>query len=524
MEYVNHNASSEKSVSTTGDVAVETLKIRSPNLRWLFWLPALLAAVIVGLMLAALVLVSAQSLQRLSPVQDHLNHIERLHGISLRIEDLLSSQLQQGRPIEDSDIAHLREEVKRAAAAAPDVNPDILQRLHSLETLLTSSGHPAREILLQADNRLRQIQNQERTLHGDLVDIVARDSRLEFQLAVLLLFLLPSLTLFSFYLLRNRIKRPLDDLNSLLRRLAARDYRPVAETQVAESAGLIQPVYRSYNALVNRLAELETEHRTLQMSLEQDVRRATSALLQQAGDLARAEKLAAVGELSAALAHEIRNPLAGIQLACTKLGRQLPPDQQQKIELVVSELKRVNSLLSERLYDARHAPESLVDVDVAELIGSLTALLNYQVPENIDLLTEVEPRLCCSLPESGLRQCMLNLVMNAAKAIGEGEGRISLFARRAGERLEIGVSDDGPGFPQSMIDQGVRPFVTGRVDGTGLGLAIVQRFVRTFSGELRMENRSAGGACVTLILPCHESRRPASAGDSESDNRGVINA
>ncbi|MEJ2694185.1 MAG: ATP-binding protein, partial [Candidatus Thiodiazotropha sp.] len=209
-----------------------------------------------------------------------------------------------------------------------------------------------------------------------------------------------------------------------------------------------------------------------------------------------------VGELSASMAHEIRNPLAGIQLACTKLGRQLPPEQQQKIELVVSELKRVNNLLSERLYDARHAPETSVEVMLTELIDNLLALLKHQMPERIGLLTEVEADLHCLLPESGLRQSLLNLVMNAARAIGDGEGQITLFAHQEEKRLVVGVRDTGPGFPQQMIDQGVRPFVTSRVDGTGLGLAIVQRFVRAYSGELRLENPATGGACATLILPC----------------------
>jgi len=475
---------------------------KGPNLRWLFWLPAVLAAVMVVVMLAALVLVAGRSLQRLDPVQSHLLHIERLHAIGLRMDELLSRELQGGGTIDAADLQQLRNGVLAARQAAGDGNAETRQRLQTLEQLLGAADRSPREILLQATHLLRQIQNRERTLHNALVGIVARDSQLELRLALLLLVTLPLIVGLSFYLLRNRIKRPLDDLNSLLRRLASRDYRPVSETRVDESAGLIQPVYRSYNALVTRLAELEAEHRALQSSLEADVRRATTVLLEQAGDLARAEKLAAVGELSAAMAHEIRNPLAGIQLACTKLGRQLPPEQSRKIDLVVSELKRVNNLLSERLYEARHAPEPLVDVDVAALIDSLVALLNYQVPEPIRLATGVAPGLVCALPESGLRQALLNLVMNAARAIGEGEGRITVSARRRDERLEIEVADSGPGFPRSMIDSGVRPFVTGRVDGTGLGLAIVQRFARTFYGELRLENPPEGGARATLSLPC----------------------
>jgi two-component system, NtrC family, sensor kinase len=508
MERINHTRAGQ----SKDPLATETARSKGPNLRWLFWLPALLAALIVTVMLGALVLLSAHSLQRLTPVQDHLIHIDRLHAIGLRIEELLARDLQQGQPIEEKDLQEIQADLQSAMNSAKLTQPDIRQRLQSLQTLLSTSAYSPRETLLQASNRLHLIQNLERAQHNALMGIVARDSRLEHQLALLLLLSLPLITVIIFYLLRHRIKRPLDDLNSLLRRLASRDYRPVSENQVEETASLLQPVYRSYNALVTRLAELEVEHKSLQLRLEEDVQRATTALLEQAGELARAEKLATVGELSASMAHEIRNPLAGIQLACTKLGRQLPPEQQQKIELVVSELKRVNNLLSERLYDARHAPETSVDVVVIELIDNLLALLKYQVPERIGLLTEVEADLHCLLPESGLRQSLLNLVMNAARAIGDGEGQITLFARQAEQRLLIGVRDTGPGFPQQMINQGVRPFVTSRVDGTGLGLAIVQRFVRTYSGELRLENPATGGACATLILPC-QTHSVSPAGD-----------
>ncbi len=518
MEKVNDNprfVSRHPGISPANSAAESRAK--GPNLRWLFWLPAVLAAVMVAVVLTALVLVAGRSLQRLDPVQSHLRHIERLHAIGLHMDELLSRELQGGRAIDTTDLQQLRNEVQAAQLAAIDTNAETRQRLQSLLQLLGAARSP-QEILLQATHLLRQIQNRERTLHNQLVDIVTRDSRLELRLALLLLVSLPLIIGLSFFLLRHRIKRPLDDLNSLLRRLASRDYRPVNENQVEESAGLIQPVYRSYNELVTRLAQLETEHRALQSSLEADVRRATTALLEQAGDLARAEKLAAVGELSAAMAHEIRNPLAGIQLACTKLGRQLPPEQSRKIDLVVSELKRVNTLLSERLYEARHAPEPLVDVDVAALIESLVALLNYQVPEPIRLATGVAPGLICALPESGLRQALLNLVMNAARAIGDGAGLISLNARREGDRLQIEVADSGPGFPRNMLDTGVRPFVTGRVDGIGLGLAIVRRFARNFDGELRLENPSAGGARAILCLPCQsvpprESDKPTATSE-----------
>jgi two-component system, NtrC family, sensor kinase len=486
-------------------------KVMSPNLRWIFWLPAALAGAFVAVVLTGLVIVSARSLERLAPVQRHLTHIERLHTISLKMEETLVDGLRGDVRITRDDLKQLHNDLRLAEQEAVKTNPDSIGRLRELQALLDTPDREPAEILFEATKLLRNILASERQLHDQLVSIVARDTHLELNLSVILLFCLPLITGLTFFLLRHRIKRPLDELNGLLRRLAARDYRPVATQTVEETTNLVKPVFISYNTLVTRLSDLEAEHCALQLSLEEDIRQATGALLEQARDLARAEKLATVGELSAAMAHEMRNPLAGIQLACTKLGRQLPPEQQAKIDMVVSELKRVNNMLGERLNEARHSPEEHTVVDLPELIHGLVSLVKYQVSEGITLHTEVDPELLCLLPESGMRQALLNLVMNAAGAIGDSKGDITLFAHRSGDRVEIGVFDEGPGFPQHLLDSGVHPFVTGKTGGTGLGLAIVQRFTRTINGELILENLPSGGARVTIRLPWtgHAVARPA---------------
>jgi two-component system NtrC family sensor kinase len=93
-------------------------------------------------------------------------------------------------------------------------------------------------------------------------------------------------------------------------------------------------------------------------------------------------------------------------------------------------------------------------------------------------------------------------VLNAAQALGEGAGEIVVVARNEGGRLILTVRDDGPGFSEGMLDQGVRPFASQRAGGTGLGLAMVQRFARALGGELKLANAEPHGAQVTLELPC----------------------
>lgn len=105
------------------------------------------------------------------------------------------------------------------------------------------------------------------------------------------------------------------------------------------------------------------------------------------------------------------------------------------------------------------------------------------------------------LPESGLRQALLNLLLNAAEAMEGGSGIICIKARQNDRKLKIDVLDTGPGFSQDLLEHGIRPFRTSRKRGTGLGLAMVQRFVKNMDGSISLSNQETQGACVSLSLP-----------------------
>jgi signal transduction histidine kinase len=109
--------------------------------------------------------------------------------------------------------------------------------------------------------------------------------------------------------------------------------------------------------------------------------------------------------------------------------------------------------------------------------------------------------LHCCLPDGGLRQALLNLILNAAQALDQTHGEVRLLARREGDSLRIEVIDTGPGFSPDMLSHGIRPFSTSRLRGTGLGLAMVQRFARELGGHIELANHEPHGASVSLILP-----------------------
>jgi len=469
--------------------------------RRLFWLPLGLTFLLVLAVLAGLVTVSWRGLERIRPVQAHLAHIARIQDLGLSMQETLLKGLHGAR-IDPSELMRLHREVRQIAGTEGPLHPHTHERLEQVVQRLERMPADPKEVLSETLAQLRQVLVGERDYHELLLSKVAADTEAELRLSVFLLVAVPLAGGALLWLLRSRIQHPLEDLGGLLERLAVRDYRPVAEAILSGSTALVQPVFHSYNALVSRLQALEAEHRAREDTLEREVRQATEALLAQSRELARAERLAAVGAVSAGLAHELRNPLAAIQMACTKLHRGLSDrTQAARVAAVIAEVKRLNGLLTEEVGAARHEPEVPAKVRLAGLVGDLLSLTRYQAPPGVVLRADIPDDLECPLPAAGLRQALLNLLLNAIQVL-DGDGQITLAARREDGQLLLWVEDEGPGFPEEMLRVGVRPFATRRAGGTGLGLAMVRRFTRDHDGELQLTNREPHGARVTLRLPC----------------------
>lgn len=467
----------------------------------LFWLAPGLAALLVLLVLAGLVAMPWRSLDRLQPVQAHLAHIARLQSVSLNMEQILLNGLRGVRASRD-ELEQLRQEVLDIAGFKGEAHPDSGQRLDQIAGQITPSGFASIEAMVELLARIRTVLAGEWAQHDRLLAAIASGTRLELRLALAVLVILPLAGGIGLLFLQRRVEQPIRDLQSLLDRLAAHDFRPVPDDALDRATRSARPAFDSYNVLVRRLRDLEAEHADRERLLAQRVRQATEALLAQSRELSRAERLAAVGAVSAGVAHELRNPLAGVLLACSKLQKQLAGSPEAaRIATVIAELQRMDRLLTGQLDAAWHEPERPAMVDVAQVVGDLFDLLHYQVPAAFTLSTGVGAGLLCMLPVAGLRQALLNLVLNAVQVQGEN-GRVEINAHRDGESLLIDVSDDGPGFPDTMLRAGIRPFATGRAGGTGLGLAMVRRFVRDLDGDLVLDNRAPRGARVSLRLPC----------------------
>jgi len=481
-------------------------KMYQVPIRRLVWWPMLSLSLLVVLVLAALIVLSWRGVARIEPARAHSVYLAQLQEAGLSVEQTLLKNLREDDAITPANLVTMRSKLAVAMRSDSHLSPDTPQRLMRIERLLSRADQPRVGALWETLTELRLALATEWRAHDALMAQVEQSVRRELALTIGLMVVIALAGGLGFFLLRHRIKHPLDNLSELLVRLGTGDYRPVPNNLLADAATLVQPLYRNYNTLVSRIKSLEEEHRQRQDSLEQEVRRVTSELLRQTRELAQAERLAAVGAVSAGLAHDLRNPLAGIQMACSKVRRSLAdPSQVERMNIVLDELNRITQLLSQQLISARHAPEPHTEIDLDQNIEQLLSLARFQVPEGIMLShTVTPPSFRCRLPENGLRHALLNLVLNAAQAIGNQTGSIRISVEGFGKELLLRVADNGPGFPEEILASGVRAFATHREGGTGLGLAMVQRFALELAGEMTLANTTPTGACVTLRLPCQQ--------------------
>ncbi len=221
-------------------------------------------------------------------------------------------------------------------------------------------------------------------------------------------------------------------------------------------------------------------------------------------ELVSRERLAAVGQLSAGLAHEIRNPLASIKGAADVLqddGR-TGGSAARMLAIIREETARLNDVLTRFLEFARPRPAEHVDLDVATELEQTADLLTHRDDAPSVMVTPPPGDLRVRGDRLQVRQLLLNVGVNAAQAAGPAPaGKVTLTARRAGPVVEIIVTDNGPGFSADATASLGTPFFSTRDGGTGLGLATSLRIARDHGGDLRLDPGHAPGARVLITLP-----------------------
>ncbi len=265
----------------------------------------------------------------------------------------------------------------------------------------------------------------------------------------------------------------------------------------------IDVVIAGFNNMTERLREAarrEEEARRLQM--------------------ARAEQLATVGEMAAGLAHEIRNPVAGVKAAVEVLASQLPSDDPKRSILRESagELNRVDEVIKSLLNFARPRPPEPKTADLNQLVREAAMLTSPQAAvEHVEIL--FEPRE--SVPPiwvdpAMLRQVLVNLILNAVQAMAGCEaGSIVVSTDVCDGQVLCRVRDSGAGVTSADAEAIFKPFVTSKPRGTGLGLSISRRLIGLHGGRLWLENPGQPGACFVFSVPAAAecNATPSGSGD-----------
>ncbi len=224
------------------------------------------------------------------------------------------------------------------------------------------------------------------------------------------------------------------------------------------------------------------------------------------------DRLSIVGELTASLAHEVRNPLGAIRGAVDILKDEVPenPKLTEFFNILVEETDRLNATVENYLGFARRPLGAPTDFDIREVIQNVTALLTSRARRRqIQLQLEIpEQSLFVHADANQVRQVVANLLLNAIQVMTQGVIRVSVrsVSDHGIPRAEIAIADQGPGIPESEIGRIFQPFYTTRKDGTGLGLSIVKRIVDENRWDIRVESTPGKGATFCLLLPLIEEK------------------
>jgi hypothetical protein len=291
------------------------------------------------------------------------------------------------------------------------------------------------------------------------------------------------------------IQRPMVELQQKIPQLGAGDLS--VSVSFAHRNDEIGDLGRNFNHMVEQLKEtreeLERLHRT-QMS--------------------RAEHLATLGELATGLAHEIRNPLAGIAGVIEIIGRDLPLSSPARgvVKEVRQEIGRINQIVTDLLQTARPHPPQVRKSDLNTTVEHAVMLGRQQaLAKSTRIALQKDPTLPLVEHDSDqIHQVLLNLLLNAVQAI-DADGEIRVTVKAQGEMAAVEVADNGRGIAPENLPNIFRPFYTTKGEGTGLGLSLARRIVEDHQGRIDVTSSVGKGTTFAVILPLQRSAGPVPA-------------
>jgi signal transduction histidine kinase len=286
-------------------------------------------------------------------------------------------------------------------------------------------------------------------------------------------------------MLTHTVQRPMVELQQKISQLGSGDLN--VAVSFAHRNDEIGDLGRNFNQMVQQLRESREEIERLRRT-----------------QMSRAEHLATLGELATGLAHEIRNPLAGIAGVIEIIGRDLPATSPACAVLkdVRQEIARINHILTDLLQTARPHPPKVRKGDLNTTVEHVVMLGRQQaLAKSIEIaFVKKDAPLEVEHDSDQIHQVLLNLLLNARQAIDKS-GAVTVTVKSQGSMAVVEVTDNGRGIPPKNLPNIFRPFFTTKGDGTGLGLSLARRIVEDHHGRIEVTSTVDKGSTFTVLLP-----------------------
>ncbi|MCF8028775.1 MAG: PAS domain-containing sensor histidine kinase [Desulfobacteraceae bacterium] len=277
----------------------------------------------------------------------------------------------------------------------------------------------------------------------------------------------------------------------------------------------VRHVYQQISTDKQALETAHNELLELNQSLEKRVRERTDALVQHEKQMAHADRLASIGQLSSGIAHEINNPLGVIQGYTQLLLRDADEGSQRHsdLQIILKHAGNCKAIVEDLLNFARRSQPEMADIDIHEVIEDALVFIRHRSKmENV----RIEKVFADNIPamrmdEKKIKQVLVNLVMNAGHAVAE-DGTITISTRfdTEGRKLMVDVADNGYGIESRHLSRIFDPFFTTKPtgEGTGLGLAVSYGIIKSHGGDIDVKSEPGNGAVFTVTLPVGKTALP----------------